>query len=338
MGMKAMKGRWTGTGAVLAAGLALAGFARAADTTYELSLSTWGSPNHPQVKIFVPRFIELAAKESGGRLKIKSFPSGMLVKEAFVSTAVSNGTVDMSLTTMDNWTAREPTVGITSTPLWTLSMREAKEMLVPGKPLFDYFASALAKDNVRIIALYDVGPAVVSTTFPLRTPQDIHGKVIRAVSKGSALVLQALKASPVVLSVGDVYSALQRGAIDGAFSGLGAAWGLKYYEVSKYVMGTNGLTGAFINGYIINAKKLASLPPDLRKVLLHAAAEAREETQQGLIDAYDKQLAEIGEKGPKVFVPQKGSKEWEAWEAALAPYKAESRKAYSPEVLKLIGQ
>jgi TRAP-type transport system periplasmic protein len=271
--------------------------APAAEQTYTLTLSTWGTPKHPQVRIFVPRFMALAEKESGGRLKFKYFPNGMMVKEAFVDTAVPNGTVDISLTTMDNWAGRAPAVGVTTTPLWPYAMAQDKTVLEPGKPLFEYFNALLEKSNARIIALFDIGPAVVSTNFALRTPAEIKGKVIRAVSKGSAEVLRALGASPVVLSVGDVYSALQRHTIDGAFSGLGAAAGLKYYEVSKYLMGTNGLTGAFINGYVMNLAKLGSLPSDLQKVLLSAAAQARDETQDELIKAYGEDLKKIAGHG-----------------------------------------
>lgn len=314
-----------------------AGTVAAAQKTYTLTLSTWGTPKHPQVKIFAPRFMELAEKASGGRLKFRYFSGGVMVKEAFVDTAVPNDTVDISLTTLDNWTGRVPVVGITTTPLWTLSMQQAKTELVPGKPIFDYFDSALAKSNVRLIALFDIGPAVVSTNFPLRMPQDIKGKLIRAVSKGSAVVLQALGASPVVLSVGDIYSALQRGTIDGAFSGLGAAAGLKFYEVSKYLMGTNGLTGAFINGYVMNLDKFNSLPRELQQVLVNAANQARDETQEGLIKAYSEDLKKMEAHGLKVFVPQPGSPEWNAWQAALADFKAQSEKAYPPALIKLIA-
>jgi len=327
--------RWMIAFSAAGLGLVAAFQARAAETV-TLTLSTWGSPNHPQVKNFIPSFMALAEKQSSGQLKFKYFPNGMMVKEAFVDTAVPNGTVDISLTTMDNWTGRIPVMGITSTPLWTFSMRDAKSKLEPGQPIFEYFNSALEKDNVKLLALFDVGPALVSTNFPLRTPADIKGKVIRAVSKGSAVVLKALQASPVVLSVGDVYSALQRHTIDGAFSGIGAAWGLKYYEVSKYAMGTNGLTGTFINGYVMNLAKFNSLPKDMQTVLMHAAGQARDEMQDVMIKAYDEDLQEIAGKGVQVFVPQPGSKEWNAWLGALADFKASSEKSYPPELLKLV--
>ncbi len=327
--------RWATGFAVMV--LALAGGSAAAAQSYTLTLSTWGTPNHPQVRVFVPRFMELAEKESGGRLKFKYFPNGMMVKEAFVDTALPSGTVDISLTTMDNWAGRAPAVGVTTTPLWPYTMAQDKAELEPGKPLFRYFDSLLEKSNTRILALFDIGPAVLSTGFPLRTPAEIKGRVIRAVSKGSAEVLRALGASPVVLSVGDVYSALQRHTIDGAFSGLGAAAGLKYYEVSKYLMGTNGLTGAFINGYVMNLAKFNSLPQDLQKVLLDAAAKARDETQDALIKAYGEDLKKIAGHGVEVYVPQPGSKEWSAWQSALAGFKAQSEKSYPPELVKLLS-
>lgn len=304
--------------------------------TYTLKLSTWGTAEHPQVKVFVPRFMELAKKKSGGRIDFKYFPNGMMVKEAFVNTAVPTGTVDISLTTMDNWVGRVPAVGITQSPLWTFSMAEAKTQLEPGKPIFEYFSKALAKSNVRLLALFDVGPAVITTTFPLRTPKDLKGKVLRAVSKGSAEMIKALGASPVVMSIGDVYSGLQRHTIDGAFSGVAPAWGLRYYEVAKHLMGTNGVTATFINGYVMNLDKFNLLPKDLQKVVLDSAAEARDEMQDNMIKSYSEFLKKLAGKGMDVFVPKPGSPEWEAWEKELAPFKEQKEKQYPPELIKLV--
>lgn len=304
--------------------------------TYTLTLSTWGTPKHPQVSVFIPKFMDLANKASNGQLKFKYFPSGEMVKEAFVNTAVPNDTVDISLTTLDNWVGRVPAVGITETPLWTFSMGQDQTGLEPGKPLFEYFKAALAKQNVLLLALFDVGPAVATTTFPLHNPADLKGKVIRAVSKGSAQVIKALNASPVVMSIGDVYSALQRRTIDGAFSGVAPTWGLRYYEVAKYLMGTNGLTGTFVNGYVMNLAKFNSLPENVQKALLDAAAQARDEMQDAMIKAYGNFLKKLGAHGMAVFVPQSGSLQWAAWQAALKPFKEQAEKQYPATLVRLV--
>ena len=305
---------------------------------YTLTLSTWGTAAHPQVKVFIPRFMDLVKKGSNGRIDFKYFPNGMMVKEAFVNTAVPTGTVDISLTTLDNWVGRVPEVGITQSPLWTFSMEQDKVNLEPGKPLFEYFSKALAKSNVKVLALFDVGPAVVTTTFPLRTPADLKGKVIRAVSKGSAEVIRALGASPVVMSIGDVYAGIQRHTIDGAFSGAAPAWGLRYYEVAHHLMGTNGVTATFINGYVMNLNRFNSLPKDLQKVMLDSAREARDEMQDAMIKAYGDFLKRLAGKGMNVFVPKPGTPEWAAWEKTLSPFKEKKEKQYPAELVKLVVQ
>ena len=312
--------------------------ANAADEKFTLSLATWGASSHPQVTQFAKKFMDTVEAKSNGRIKFKYFPDGVMVKEAFVPNAIPDGTVDIALTTIDNWAGRNKEVSITTTPLWTLSMTDTLHEIVPGKPIFGYFNRGLEKENTVILCLFDIGPAVISTNFPLHSPGDLKGKVMRSVSKGTAEILQGLGASPIVLSVGDVYSALQRGTVDGAMGGLQGAYGLKHYEVSKYMFATNGLMGTFIHGYVMNRKRFDALPPDLQKLIATTATDVRNETQEYLIKSYDDYLRKVEAQGVKVFEPKPGGAEWKQWEAALASFKEQSMKRYDPALVTLIAR
>lgn len=335
------------TGAVAALLLALTGCSKGGTSqaggasassgqTYTLSLATWGTSTHPQVKIFAHDFMKQVEKDSNGRIKFKFFPDSQMVKEAFVSTAVPGDTVDISLTTTEGWAGRIPDMSVTASPLWNLTMDETRDQLVPGKPLFDYFNKKFEAQGAVALAIFDIGPMIFSTTFPMQTPSQLAGKRIRAVSKGTAETLQALGASPVTMSVGDVYSALKLGTIDGAIGGLQGAYGLKHYEVARNVLATNGVIGTFIHGYVMNKRKFDSLPKDLQDILTTDALKVRNETQDALIKSYPEYLQKMEQGGAKVTRLKKGGPLWNQWTAKLAGLKKKDEQRYSPELVKLL--
>jgi TRAP-type C4-dicarboxylate transport system substrate-binding protein len=311
------------------------GSARAADT-YTLTLATWGAPSHPHESLFAKQFIDLVEKNSNGKIKFKYFSRGTMVKQSTVPEALIRGSVDIALTIIDSWSGRHKDVSVTTTPLWTLSMEQDAQALLPGRPLYEHFNKLLEGDGVELLCLFDIGPTVIVSKAPMHAPGDIRGKVVRSLSKGSAQVLQALGASPIVLNVGDVYAALQRGTIDGAMNGIQGAVGLKYSEVVDHVLVPNGVMGTLISGYAMNRKKLMSLPPDLQAVVTNAALEVRNAAQKKMVSGYFDYLKELEKAGMKSFVLRRDTKEWDAWSQALADFRTSAAKEYSPEVLRLI--
>lgn len=303
-----------------------------------LSLATWGTSSHPQVKLFTQPFMEAVEKRTNGAIRFKYFPDDQMVKQNFVPNAVPTGTVDIALTTLDSWAGRIPDVSVTAMPFWPLFMQETRERLVPGNPIFDWFDREFQKNGAKILCIFDIGPPVVSTNFELRGPEDLKGRKIRATSKGHAELLQSLGASPVVLSVGEVYQALQRGTVDGAVGGLQGMVGLKHYEVAKHLMASNGVLGTYIHGYVMNLKRFKSLSKEQQEIILQAAAEARNAAQDFMIQSYQQFLGVAQEKGMKLFALQKGSPEWERWQAAVPSFNAAQKKNFSPELLQVLGQ
>jgi TRAP-type C4-dicarboxylate transport system substrate-binding protein len=320
--------------AALTAVLALPSIAQA--DRYRLTLSTWGSPKHPQVTQFVPKFVELVEEKSNGRIRVRTFEGGEMVKQQFVSTAVPQGTIDISLTTLDNWSGRIPEVSALASPLWTWSLERARDELQPGDPVFEYFDDELGELNTMMLAMFDIGPPVISATFPVREPSDLRGRTVRVYSKGAGQVMQAFGAAPTTIGVGEVYSALQRGTVDAAMGGIGGAVGLKHYEVTDHAFVPMGAIGTLVHAYVMNKEKFESLPPDLQQVVLESANEARDHMQQYIIDSYDELLGVIRDDGNTIVKLEPGSPEWEQWRAAQADLVEQARKSYPAELVELI--
>lgn len=303
-----------------------------------LSLSTWGSPQHPQVVDFVDHFVALVKERTKNDVSFKVFNGGEMVQQQFVPTAVPQGTVDISLTSLETWSGRIPEATITSSPLWPYTQTKARDLLVPGKPTFDYFDAKLGANGAKLLALFDIGSLVLTSRKKVTTPADIKGMTIRTPSKGISELLQALGASPVTMGVGDVYSAMQRGAIDGAVGGLQGAVGLKHYEVTKFALVRSPLFGAALNGYVMNRAKWDSLPEPTRKAIQDSATEARNEMQDKLIASYEKYVKVLSDSGLELTTIDSGSERWKQWNASLQSIAERDRKSQPAALVQLLDK
>lgn len=113
----------------------------------------------------------------------------------------------------------------------------------------------------------------ILTTKPVETVDDLKGLQIRVPtnqvqSKGIA----ALGATPVGMSLGDVYTALQQGTIDGAENPLSTLYGRKHHEVAKYLI-LDGHVYSFTS-WVCSIDWFNSLTPEQQNLLLTTGYEA----------------------------------------------------------------
>lgn len=306
------------------------------DARTRLSLSTWGSPQHPQVTEFVDRFVQGVEEKTDGEVTFRVFSGGEMVNQQFVHTAVPQGTVDISLSTLDTWSGRIPEVSITVSPLWPYTMQMARDNFLPGEPIFEHFNDRLKENGAILLTMFDIGSPVLSSRDKIVQPEDIVGKTIRTYSKGASELLQAVDASPVTMGVGDVYSALQRGAVDGALGGIQGAVGLKHFEVTNYVMVPNGLFGTLVHGYVMNKEKWDSLSPEIQAAVQEAATEARNHSQDFMLESYGEFVQVFRDNGLEVTPVEPGSDLWNEWQAALGELAERDRERYPEELVEML--
>jgi TRAP-type C4-dicarboxylate transport system substrate-binding protein len=320
---------------VLGAGLTAAAAtvpARAGSPQFTLRLASWGSPTAPQVVDFAASFQAELEKRSGGRISLETFPAGSLVNERAVPSALQSQVVDISLTTMGSWASIVPTAGALNTVFFRPTADSFEKVIGPGTPLFQALDEDMSKHGVRLLAALYNGPVVVVSRAPLKTPSDFHGKTVRVFDRLTAEIAQALGAAPSTIEVADVYPALQRGAVQAAVGGLEGAIGLKEYEVAKNLLATNGVFGLLVTGYLMNRKALENLPPDLQTAVLDAGYEACRHATHTMIDAYEKELAQMQAHGMTLTRLEPESAEYKLFTDALAPL-AKTQEARFPDAL-----
>jgi tripartite ATP-independent transporter DctP family solute receptor len=131
-----------------------------------------------------------------------------------------------------------------------------------------FIASQISQRGLHFFeTVYDNGyRQVTSATRPITTPDDMKGFKIRTPSSPVNIGLfKALGAAVSVMSVNEVYLALQTRIVDGQENPLISVSALKLNEVQKYAAITNHLWDGFPQ--LANGNVWKSIPVDLQKVI-----------------------------------------------------------------------
>ena len=112
----------------------------------------------------------------------------------------------------------------------------------------------------------------------LTRPEDVKGLKFR-IQASDVLEAQfrALGANPQKMAFSEVYQALQTGVVDGQENTWSNIYSQKFHEVQKTIAETNH--GVIDYMVVTNAKWWDGLPPDVRKGLGEAMAEATEHSR-----------------------------------------------------------
>ncbi len=169
----------------------------------------------------------------------------------------------------------------------------------------------------RAIATFSYGTMPLFTKFALNNLTDLRGKKIRVFSPAQARYLTALGAEPLSMPIADVYSALQRGMMDGLITGFEWVSGMKMWEIAGHVSDINI---APLGCYIVASKKgWAKLPQDLQKTLLEIGPELTNRGWDLGQENVDEGTRLAKEHGMVITVPGRAE-----WHSALSKISAEN--------------
>jgi TRAP-type C4-dicarboxylate transport system substrate-binding protein len=250
----------TGSAALAAAGtLPFPAFAQD-----ELKLATFVPPTHPiPHHVFTAWFPEVE-KQSGGKLKIKLFPSMQLGgKPPELYRQAVQGISDICFT-LPGYTSNDfPMMALTELPGMASSADDGTKKLWAH---FDRFLSGEFKDT-KVLMLWNSDTAsIMSKTKPIRTLEDMKGMKIRTPSAAQSAQLEALGAIPIDMPAGQIYNALDRGVVDASMIPMSAALDFKLIEVAKYFT-INAPLGRSPFLVAMNRSRYEKLPADLKKIV-----------------------------------------------------------------------
>ena len=157
--------------------------------------------------------------------------------------------------------------------------------------------------GIKIVAAnWAYGERHTLTTKPVKTVEDLKGLQIRVpTNQIQTKGFEVLGATPVGMSLGDVYTALQQGTIDGGENPLSTLYGRKHHEVAKYLI-LDGHVMNFTN-WICSATWFDGLTPEQQKALVETGYEAGVYNNELQSKAQDYYLDLMKKEGVTVVVP-----------------------------------
>ncbi len=242
-------------------------------------------------------FAERVEKLSGGRFTVRVYPSGELVPGLQVMDAVQSGTAQIGHTASYYYTGKNPAFAFDTCVPFGLTARQQAAWLNHGggaellAPLFDEF-------NILSLPAGNTG-AQMGGWFhrEITSPEDLKGLKIRIPGLGGE-VMSRLGATVQVLAGGDIYAALERGAIDATeWVGPYDDEKLGFHKVAKYYYYPGWWEPGPSLSYYINKDAWAALPPTYQEIVRSAAAEAATWMQETYDQRNPEALKRIVESG-----------------------------------------
>lgn len=228
--------------------------------------------NHPY-HLGIVRFGEILKEKTGGRIEVVVYPNGQLGTQKQLAEMVAANQLDICLVWQGILEAFDPNVGVVSLP-FIFDSWEHTWKVVDGEVGQAIFAP-LEEKNIKIITVFNNGLYNVVSRIPIKTPEDMKGIKLRV--QPSAVFVetgQMLGSVVTPMAFGEVYSALQLGAVDAQIQGPINVRKSKHYEVAKYTCQNE--ISFLLEPVMMNAKTFNSLSAEDQKAVMEAAKEAAE--------------------------------------------------------------
>jgi len=234
------------------------------------------------------RFKQLVEERLAGRVVVEVYPSGQLMSDDDSLDALAFGEVQMiavSLSKLDRLTHK---FQIFDLPFLFPDLDTVERFQASSEGIL--LLDSMTDRGLQGLSFWHNGMKQFGGPVPMRSPAAAQGLKFR-VMESDVLQAQVLQigGNPQKMAFGEVYQALQTGAVDAQENTWSNIYSSKFYEVQDYLMETN-------HGYIgylvaVNPGFWSSLPDDVRvelnSIVQEASAWANEQASK--INAAGKQ-------------------------------------------------
>jgi len=257
----------------------------------------WGhlnNPDHP-VSLGVQKFAEILAAKSGGKLKVREFGASQLGNEMQMQSALRGGTQEMMSAASTSLASVVKEFGLLDFPFIVNTAAQA-EALVSG-PFGQAMTETLPEKDLIGLGYWGLGfRNATNSSRSITKIEDFAGLKLRVIPNPVFLeTFKALKANPVPMNFGELYTALENKTVDGQENPYTVILSNKFFEVQKFVTATNH---AYTQNILLVSKKFWDrLSPEEQKMIREALAETRDYQREQTRIQTEKALAELKVKG-----------------------------------------
>lgn len=237
---------------------------------------------------------------SHGKIHVETYPSGSLLKESNIAEGLTNNTANMGIFAMHWWSKQEPALEWDTIPFLIDDSATLLNAL-HGK-LGQDVNKILNKHGVLIIGwgFYGYAKSYINTKRPILLPTDLKGLHMRSEGRLSALFLKNQGATPVAVDSSEVYTAMQRGVLDGGVSGMSTIISRKWFEVGKYITAIHYVP--LVYPVQANLQWWKSLTAGQRKIISAAIAKTEPQAVANIEKEFKNDISIAKKHGNKVSI------------------------------------
>ena len=231
--------------------------------SFALRLHTFNSPEAIAVREFLEPWASQLEAISNGRVTVQVFPSMQLGgKPADLYGQARDGVVDIVWTLPGYSPGRFPLTEVFELPFVCADAEATSQALT----MFHRKWMRDEYEDTHPLVFHVTAPSQLHTVGrPVHTLEDLDGLKVRAASRTGAQTLEALGATPVGMPVPQVYEALARGVVDGAWIPWTIMRPFRLHEVTRYHLEVSLACTPFV--LTMNKRRYEGLPQDIRRIL-----------------------------------------------------------------------
>ncbi|WP_106475700.1 TRAP transporter substrate-binding protein [Phytohalomonas tamaricis] len=242
-----------------------------ADENFNLKLAY--AQNSQPVKDALARFGELVKEKTDGTVTVTYFPDSQLGGESELVELLQTGAIDMTKVSGGLMGSFSPLYDVFSMPYLFEDVDHFYAVMNDNKIMDDIYQSTREQGFVGV-GWYDSGQRNFYTEDrPIEQPDDLKGMKIRVMQNQNAVdMIRLLGGAPVVMSQGEIYTALQQGILDGAENNEFALTTARHGEVVNFYS-LDGHTRV-PDIILINSNTLSRMSDSQRQALMAAVKES----------------------------------------------------------------
>jgi tripartite ATP-independent transporter DctP family solute receptor len=267
---------------------------------YVLKFNHVLAPTDPYHPAFL-KWAEAVSARTNGNFKVEVFPSAQLGVEEDILEQIRQGANVGQNTDAARLGNYVPGIAVMNGPYFVETVEEVEKLNT--LPTVQAWKAELERtQGFKVLSfLWIQGFRQVYAAKPIRKPADLNGMRIRTppapIWQES---IRAIGATPVALAYGEMYSAMQTKAIDGAELSFTAGYNAKFYEVARTVSETKHIL--LINFEVISSKWFNSLPAEYQKILEEECNKAGLDVSRRYMEELDVQsLQKLKEAGVTII-------------------------------------
>ena len=225
----------TSLAVALAMGVALPAHAQISDRTIRIANGI--AEDHP-VGDGVAVMTQCIEEATGGAWTINAFWSSALGDDLQSAQSLRSGTLEMVISSSSPLVAIEPALGVFDLPFLIGSEAEA-DALLDGE-FGQYMADMMPQHNLVNLSYWENGFRNLSNSLrPVESLEDFDGMRVRVMQNNIFLdTFQTLGTNATPMAFGEVFTALETGAIDAQENPYVTIDTSRFYEVQDYVSNT----------------------------------------------------------------------------------------------------